>query len=458
MRMKPALWMLAAVAMPQAAFAQNAVNLTALRGLAPFSALENTPAGTAALAANYQVTGAIQTGTDGQPGLEPFAGQQVQALKDATITFSNAYQLADGLGAKLDAAYDKIAFCGSPDDGKTLNCGFTGGLSPVANLILYSATLTASDSNSGKYFFADGKQKNGKADAVAANAAALAILTQVGGTTDVLGKAYGVPGGAVGADKYGDSRPFQTEKNVLYYAGTDFFGVASGNKDYLDGPAQDLRDSPAFPSGHTTYGYTESTLLAILVPYRYAQMITRGAEYGNSRIVVGAHYAMDVIAGRSLAYYDLAHLLADDPAYVGQKEGKAKPIAEYRGAVAAARAALDSALETACGGTVAACAGGDTRMFSDLTADQAFYESTQTYGLPVVYAAQAGHFEDVALKAPQAGWLLKAAFPYLTLAQADRILTQTEGPGGGFLDDGSGFGVYSRLDLVKAGEAARKVR
>ena len=31
-----------------------------------------------------------------------------------------------------------------------------------------------------------------------------------------------------------------------------------------------------------------------------------------------------------------------------------------------------------------------------------------------------------------------------------RILTETEGPGGGFLDDGSAFGVYSRLNLYAA--------
>jgi hypothetical protein len=41
------------------------------------------------------------------------------------------------------------------------------------------------------------------------------------------------------------------------------------------------------------------------------------------------------------------------------------------------------------------------------------------------------------------------------LEQANRILTETEGPGGGFLDDGSAFGLYSRLNLYEAaGRAA----
>ena len=80
-----------------------------------------------------------------------------------------------------------------------------------------------------------------------------------------------------------------------------------------------LVDSPSFPSGHTTYGYTASLLLALLMPERYREMVARAAEYGNDRIMVGAHYAMDVIAGRTLADYDVAHLLANDPGYVGRR-------------------------------------------------------------------------------------------------------------------------------------------
>ncbi len=440
---------------PCAAQAQSAVNLLALQGLAPFSALGNTDAGKAALAANLQVTGDIQTGVSGQPGLQPFPAQQAQALRDAFITFGNAYQLADGLGSTLGHAYQSLTSYTSNDDGKTTV--FTNISLAIGNLILYTATLSASDSNSGKFFFADAMQKT-KGPAVPVSAAGQAIMQRAGGTVDVYGKAYGRPAGSAGADKYGDSRPFQTEPKVLKYSDPDFFGVASDNEDYLSGPAQDLTGSPAWPSGHTTYGYTESVLLAVLVPARYTQMITRGAEYGNSRIVLGAHYAMDVIAGRALAYYDVAHLLADDPAYLNQKEGKAEPIAEYRAAVKAARADLTAALGQPCAGTITACAAEDTGRFSDAAVDLAFYESTQTYGLPVVYAAEAGKTEDVGKLAPQAGWLLKAAFPKLSLAQADHILTVTEGPGGGFLDDGSGFGVYSRLDLVKAGMAAEKVR
>ena len=120
---------------------------------------------------------------------------------------------------------------------------------------------------------------------------------------------------------------------------------------------------------------------------------------------------------------------------------------------------MTKALEAACGDTVAACGRQDTGRFNAPAMNEAFYASTQTYGLPVVHPETADKVEDVAMLAPEAGNLLTAAFPKLSLEEANRILTETEGPGGGFLDDGSGFGVYSRLNLyAAAGRAAALAR
>ena len=228
-----------------------------------------------------------------------------------------------------------------------------------------------------------------------------------------------------------------------------------------------LIDSPSFPSGHTTYGYMGSLLLAELVPDRYQEMVVRAAEYGNDRIIMGAHYAMDVLGGRTVATYDLAHLLANDPAYIGRPlkdfaratamsaPQVAATIEDFRAAVANARADLTKALEAACGDTVQACARQDTGRFNAPAMNEAFYATTQTYGLAVVHPGIADKVEDVATLAPEAGYLLTVAFPKLSLDEANRILTETEGPGGGFLDDGSAFGVYSRLNLyAAAGRAA----
>ncbi|MCV7420016.1 phosphatase PAP2 family protein [Mycobacterium yunnanensis] len=431
---------------PATASAQRATSLAVLRGLVPVTTLGGTDAGRAALAANLTVTGAIQDGTSAQPTLLPFADQQQQALRDAFITDGNAYQLADGLGTSLGNAYQRLTSVTRDADG---NEDFTNVSPSVANVIAFASNTTKADSNAGKYFFAnattDGKEP--------VSAEASSILRQAGGVTDVFGKAYARPAGSEGADAYGNSRPFQTEPHLVTYDGPDFFGAPSDSSSWLRGPAQDLVDSPSFPSGHTTYGYTESLVLALLVPDRYPEMMARAAEYGNDRIIIGAHFAMDVLGGRTLATYDMAHLLANTSQYVGVDRGGVR-IDDFRQALAAARNDLSAALATACGNAVAACARDDQSRFSQPEANAVFVDTTQTYGLPSVFGQNA---VDVGKVAPEAGYLLTAAYPYLSLDQANAILTQTLGPGGGFLDDGSSFGVYSRLDLHRAAQRAVEV-
>ena len=418
-------------------------SLPVLKGLAPVTVLGNSYEGKAALGANYTVTGGVQTGMVRQPTLLPFAEQQAQALRDAFITDGDLAQLADGLGTTLGAAYTARAHY---IDRST----FTNVSPAVADLIAYANAVTGTDSNAGKYLFANGTTDGRKP----ASDEALQILKDLGGTADVFGKAYNKAAGTPGADAFGDSRPFQTEPAVVQIVSRDYFGVPADNSVYNRGPISDLQNSPSYPSGHTTYGYMGSLVLAVLVPERFKEMIARGAEYGNDRILMGAHYAMDVLGGRTLATYDLAHLLANDPAYLGRTYKNAPVLTDFQAAVTAARADVTKALEAACGKAVAACAREDTGRFSDPALNEAFYAATQTYGLPVVYPKAAAARPDVGTLAPEAGHLLTAAFPTMTLAQANAILTDTLGPGGGFLDDGSNFGVYSRLNLYAAGAKA----
>jgi hypothetical protein len=185
-------------------------------------------------------------------------------------------------------------------------------------------------------------------------------------------------------------------------------------------------------------------------------MIARGAEYGNDRIIMGAHYAMDVLGGRTLALYDMAHLLANDPGYLGKALKGSPAINDFRAAAEKARNDVSATLRQACGNSIDVCSREDTGRLSNPASNEAFYAATQTYSLPVVYPQNAGVNEDVGKLAHEAGYLLTVAFPALTLEQANTILTETEGPGGGFLDDGSSFGVYSRLNLyAAAGRAAQ---
>ena len=420
------------------------MDLVVLKGLAPVTTLANTYAGNAALGANFTVTGGIATGAIRQATLLPFPEQQQQALRDVFITQGNIAELADGLGTTLGAAY--LARAHYIDRSHCTDLS-----QAVADVIAYANATTATHSNEGKYFFANATT-DGK---IPVAPEAMAILKDLDGETDVFGKNYNLPAGSPGADPYGNSRPFQTEPTFTPIVGPDYFNVPADNTVYNRGPIMNLIPSPSYPSGHTTYGYMGSLVLAVLVPERYQQMIVRGAEYGNDRILVGAHYAMDVLGGRTLATYDLAHLLANDPAYMGRMLTGAPQIKDFQAAIKTARGSMTTALEAACGETVRECAKEDTGRLSSPAANQAFYADTQTYNLPVVYTRTAHVVENVGEVAPEAGYLLTVAFPSLTLKEADQILTETEGPGGGFLDDGSPFGVYSRLNLyAAAGKAA----
>ena len=440
------LFGLGVVAALSTAVAQSPTDLVALKGLAPVGLLSRSEAGKAALAANYIVTGGIQTGAVRQSTLLPFTEQQQQALRDAAITGGNLEQLADGLGTALGSAYVARAHY-------TNRVSFTSISPSVKELIAYANATSGMNSNAAKYFFANATTDGKKA--VSAEGAAL--LKETGVETDVFGKSYNLPAGSPGANPYGDSRPFQTETKLLPFVGLDYFGSPSGTEVYSRGPVMNLINSPSYPSGHTTYGYTGALLLALLVPERYQQMIARGAEYGNDRILVGAHYAMDVLGGRTLALYDMAHLLANDPKYVGHQTNGTKSVSDFQTALTSARNEVRIALEAACGNTIQECAHEDTSRLSDDASNEAFYSDTQTYNLPIVHPAYAAKTEDLAIIAPEAGYLLTAAYPSITLDQADRILTETEGPGGGFLDDGSSFGVYSRINLYKAAGIAKRI-
>ena len=373
--------------------------------------------------------------------------QEQQALRDAFITSKNLADLSDGLGTTLGAAYvarfhyiDHTNVSPMPES--------------LKRLIDYAVTVTLANANAGKYFFANSTRlPDGK---ITVSSDAKAILTSLGGVNDIFGVSYGLPAGAVLGDRFGNARPFQTEHEIRRFERHDYFNVPSSNIVYNYGPAMSLIDSPSYPSGHTTYGYAGAILLAVLVPERYSQMVARAAEYGNDRIIMGSHYVMDVLGGRAVALYDMAHLLANDKRYLSVPIAGAPTVDDFQALLVKAREELTDVLRNGCGDRVSACAIQDIDRFSNDAANRAFCDSTQTYGLSVVSPKAAEAPEDVSKVAPEAGYLLTQAFPSLTLEQADEILTQTEASGGGFLDDGSdpSFSVYSRLDLYAASKRA----
>ena len=59
-----------------------------------------------------------------------------------------------------------------------------------------------------------------------------------------------------------------------------------------------LRTNGSYPSGHTSIGWATALVLAEVFPDRATEILDRGFQFGQSRVIVGAHYQSDVDQGR----------------------------------------------------------------------------------------------------------------------------------------------------------------
>lgn len=76
-------------------------------------------------------------------------------------------------------------------------------------------------------------------------------------------------------------------------------------------PRAVLANSFDYPSGHTSWGTAVAIVLAELVPGRATEILARGRDYGDSRVICGAHNASAVAAGRLAGAAMVARLHGD---------------------------------------------------------------------------------------------------------------------------------------------------
>ena len=215
-----------------------------------------------------------------------------------------------------------------------------------------------------------------------------------------------------------------------------------------------LIDNPAFPSGHSTFSYAQDLLFGIMVPERYRQLLTRASEYGNSRIVLGAHFPLDIIGGRIIATYDVVQLLNNNPAFLNKTVsvfGSGDTVttsSDFAALFDKATADLRNLLQEGCGAELSTCAAAAAPdRFSNTRQNRDEYTFRLTYGLP-----STGPTDLPPVVPAGAEVLLKTRFPYLSSAQLRDVLATTELPSGVPLDDGSG---WARLNLYAAADGIR---
>ena len=188
-----------------------------------------------------------------------------------------------------------------------------------------------------------------------------------------------------------------------------------------------------------------------MVPERYGQLLTRASEYGNSRIALGAHYPLDVIAGQIVATYDIAQLLNNNPKYLNKTVGifggddTVTTSSDFAALFDKATTDLRNLLQKGCGTDLATCAAAAAPdRFGDPRRNREEYVFRLTYGLP-----PAGPTDLPPVIPAGAEILLRTRFPYLSPAQLRDVLATTELPSGVPLDDGTG---WARLNLYSAAD------
>ncbi|MEG9457584.1 autotransporter domain-containing protein [Methylobacterium ajmalii] len=277
--------------------------------------------------------------------------------------------------------------------------GTSGPLGSVVNLLTRAYGFTGNDLGVAKNYFANGAASNpsttpaGYVPVPAAAPAGYTIPTFNGlpNTRDsVYDLAYGVTSTQPGQDVYGSSRPIQ---------------VAPGRYTIFDPTALNgIATNPSFPSGHTTYAFTDGILLAMTTPQAYRSMLLRASEYGESRIVLGVHYPLDIIGGRALATYDLAQAFTN-PLYINNAATTGTAI-DLPSLYNQAAGQMQGYLSAQCGASVAACAGVATNNpYLPSAANQALYQQRQSFGLPTLTFAQ-GPREAAPAGGPDASILL----------------------------------------------------
>lgn len=63
----------------------------------------------------------------------------------------------------------------------------------------------------------------------------------------------------------------------------------------------ELRTNGSYPSGHSAIGYAVALVLAEVNPARAQEIMQRGFDIGESRVILGFHFDSDVRAGRQCA-------------------------------------------------------------------------------------------------------------------------------------------------------------
>lgn len=122
-----------------------------------------------------------------------------------------------------------------------------------------------------------------------------------------------------------DAGDLGTREAKNYYNRTrpfSFYGEDTCNPEQQ----AELSTNGSYPSGHTSIGWATALVLAEINPERQNEILKRGYDMGESRVICGYHFQSDVDAGRLTGAVTVARVHADP----GFNKQLAKAKAEFR--------------------------------------------------------------------------------------------------------------------------------
>ncbi|MDH2924677.1 outer membrane autotransporter protein [Nicoletella semolina] len=198
-----------------------------------------------------------------------------------------------------------------------------------------------------------------------------------------------------------------------YLRGRPYQVMDSNTGEYLPNYDEATTDSrgrkfSSYPSGHTSNGFGQAVSLALAFPERGQELFSRALQYGESRVVLGAHFPTDTIASRMARYYYMAQLLNDD---------------EIATALSQMARTTRFPFEELCGKSLSHC-------LSDLPTP--VFDTHQKDHFQIGYYGQLRTETPVSITPEQlpstSPALLRLRFPYLNEAARKQILASTAYP------------------------------
>lgn len=214
-----------------------------------------------------------------------------------------------------------------------------------------------------------------------------------------------------------------------------------------------IRRDNGYPSGHTNAGALVSLAYAYAFPERFSELVFRGSQLGEDRILAGMHSPVDVMGGKTMA-------LAVACAALGQPEiaEKAKEALQVTLEVFGAQAdSLSMTLSAYAHQQVGQPTGymvGDkinpevfnNNFYDNRATIKKLYTQRLTYG----FTPDSTKMGQAPIVPKGAENILKSRFPYLTDNQRRQVLYTTQVPSGyKLLDKTNGWG---RINLLAAAD------